>query len=146
VVGAELTGEAANSDEAQRPLDKSPHLAASWSHVETRQVRNDYTLRVDEELDQIERPAMVSGLRGADVRVEKRLEGSRAVRFGERYLTIRPCAVAEKTQVQAVKAGRPRRPHTSKRDSDWNQNFDLKKAPRLGPAAQAAGYPRSGTE
>jgi len=39
-------------------------------------VRNDYTLRVDEELYQIERPAMVSGLRGAEVQVEKRLEGS----------------------------------------------------------------------
>jgi len=51
----ELTVEAANSDDAHRPLDKSHNLAASLSHVETRQVRNDYTLRVDDELYQIER-------------------------------------------------------------------------------------------
>src|SRR6266849_10473687 len=40
----ELTAEAANPDDAHRRLEKSHHLAASLSHVETRQVRNDYTL------------------------------------------------------------------------------------------------------
>ena len=40
----ELTVEPANPDDAHRPLDKSHNLAASLSHVETRQVRNDYTL------------------------------------------------------------------------------------------------------
>ena len=35
----ELTVEAANPDDAHRPLDKSHNLAASLSHVETRQVR-----------------------------------------------------------------------------------------------------------
>ena len=40
----ELTVEPANSDDAHRPLEKSHNLAASLSHVETRQVRNDYTL------------------------------------------------------------------------------------------------------
>ena len=38
----EMTVEAANPDDAHRPLEKSHHLAASLSHVETRQVRNDY--------------------------------------------------------------------------------------------------------
>jgi hypothetical protein len=37
----ELTVEAANSDDAHRPLDKSHNLAASLSHVERRQVRSD---------------------------------------------------------------------------------------------------------
>jgi len=41
----ELTVEAANADDAHRPLDRSHNLAASLSHVETRQVRPDYTLR-----------------------------------------------------------------------------------------------------
>ena len=50
----ELTVEPANPDDAHRPLDKSHNLAASLSHVETRQVRNDYTLRLDSELYQIE--------------------------------------------------------------------------------------------
>ena len=41
----ELTVEPAHPDDAHRPLDKSHNLAASLSYVETRQVRNDYTLR-----------------------------------------------------------------------------------------------------
>ena len=85
----ELTVEPANSDDAHRPLDKSHNLAASLSHVETRQVRNDYTFPLDAELYQIERQAIVSGLRRANVRVEKRLDGSLAVRYGERYLPVR---------------------------------------------------------
>ena len=74
--------EPAHPDDAHRPLDKSHNLAASLSHVETRQVRNDYTIPLDAELYQIERQAVVSGLRKASVRVEKRLDGSIAVRFG----------------------------------------------------------------
>ncbi len=48
----ELTVEAAHSDDAHRPLDKSHRLEASLSHVETRQVRNDYTIPLDAELYQ----------------------------------------------------------------------------------------------
>src|ERR1017187_10408372 len=40
----ELTVEPAHPDDAHRPLDKSHSLEASLSHVETRQVRNDYTI------------------------------------------------------------------------------------------------------
>src|SRR6266481_1201208 len=90
----ELTVEPANPDDAHRPLDKSHNLAASLSHMETRQVRNDYTLPWDGKLYQIERQAVVSGLRGANVRVEKRLNGSLAVRYGERYLPVKECVVA----------------------------------------------------
>lgn len=41
----ELTVEPANSDDAHRQLDKSHNLAASLSHVETRQERSDYPSR-----------------------------------------------------------------------------------------------------
>jgi hypothetical protein len=142
----ELTVEPANSDNAHRPLDKSHNLAASLSHVETRQVRNDYTLPIDAELYQIERRSIVSGLRKATVRVEKRLDGSIAVRFGERYLTVQRCAVAEKTKAQAAKPARPRRQRTSKRGSDWNKNFDLKKGAKVWQAAQASAHRNSGDE
>src|SRR5436305_239586 len=72
-----MTVEAANPDDAHRPLDKSQHLAASLSHVETRQVRNDYTFPSGGMFYQIEGLAVVSGLRRATVRVEERLEASR---------------------------------------------------------------------
>jgi len=85
----ELTVEPANADDAHRALEKSHHLAASLSHVETRQVRNDYTLRWDGKLYQIEHQAVTTGLRSAQVRVEQRLDGSLAVRHGERYLPVK---------------------------------------------------------
>jgi transposase len=137
----ELTVEAANPDDAHRRLEKSHNLAASLSHVETRQVRNDYTLRWNGKLYQIERRAIVTGLRGAKVRVEQRLDGTLAVRYGERYLPIEECA-AERPK--AASAAKPVTKHRSgKPSSDWNKNFDLKKAPKIWQAAKAPG-PRRG--
>lgn len=126
----EMTVKPDSQDDAHRPLDKSHNLAASLSYVELRQVRNDYTLRFEGQLYQIERPGIVSGLRKANVRVEKRLDGSLAVRFGERYLPITTCAVADK--VKAPPANKPAKAHRAGRPgSNWNKNFDLKKAPKL---------------
>jgi hypothetical protein len=134
----ELMVEPANPDDAHRPLDKSHNLAASLSHVETRQVRNDYTLRWDGKLHQIERQAVVSGLRGANVRVEKRLDGSLAVRYCERYLPVKECAVAD--QHKARRPAKTAKAHRAgRRGRDWNKNFDLKKAPKIWQAAQASG-------
>jgi transposase InsO family protein len=141
----ELTVEAANPDNAHRPLDKSHNLAASLSHVETRQVENNYTLRVDAKLYQIERAGIVSGLRRATVRVEKRQDGTLAVRYGEKYLPVQLCMPAEKKA--AAPAAQPtgkRRP--AARGSNWNQNFDLKKAPKVWQAAQESGRRRSAAD
>jgi hypothetical protein len=126
----ELTVETAHADDAHRPLDKSHNLTASLSRVETRQVRNDYTIPLDAELYQIERQAVVSGLRRASVRVEKRLDGSIAVRFGERYLPVSRCISATKIKALPVKRATPRRPTSKQRGSDWCKNFDLKKGPK----------------
>jgi hypothetical protein len=133
----ELTVEPANPDDAHRPLDKSHNLAASLSHVETRQVRNDYTLQFEGEFYQIEPQAVVSGLRGSNVRLEQRLDGALAVRYGEKYLPVTRCAPAEKTPAVAAKPTGKRR--QSRRGSDWNQNFDLKKAPKVWQVAQGSG-------
>jgi hypothetical protein len=135
----ELTVEPANPDDAHRPLDKSHNLAASLSHVETRQVRNDYTLRWDGALYQIDPRAVVSGLRGAKVRVEQRLDGVLAVRFGEKYLTVTQCIPTAKqapAPAQVEPSGKRRQ---SRRGSDWNRDFDLKKAPKVWQAAQGSG-------
>jgi hypothetical protein len=134
----ELTVEPANPDDAHRPLDKSHNLAASLSHVETRQVRNDYTLQFEGDFYQIEPQAVVSGLRGSNVRLEQRLDGVLAVRYGEKYLPVTRCTAAEKKTpaVTAKPTGKRRQP---RRGSDWNQNFDLKKAPKVWQAAQESG-------
>jgi hypothetical protein len=140
----ELTVEPAHKDDAHRPLDKSHNLAASLSHVETRQVRNDYTLRWDGKLYQIERQAVTTGLRRADVRVEQRLDGSLAVRHGERYSAVRECAAADRPKaVRPAKAAKTHR--GGGRGSDWNKDFDLKKAPKIWQAAQGSGHKRGET-
>jgi hypothetical protein len=127
----ELTVDPAHSDDAHRPLDKSHSLGASLSHVEMRQVRNDYTIPLDAEIYQIERQAVVSGLRKASVRVEKRLDGSIAVRFGERYLAVSRCTAVRKTDAPPVKRSGPRRPPSNPRGREWGKNFDLKKGPKI---------------
>jgi hypothetical protein len=137
----ELTVEAANPDDAHRRLEKSHNLAASLSYVEPRQVRNDYTLRWDGKLYQIERQAITPGLRGASLRVEERLDGSLAVRYGERYLPVKECAAADKPKAaRSKKPAKTRR--ADRRGSDWNKNFDLKKTPKLWQALQASGHKR----
>lgn len=137
----EMTVDPANPDDAHRPMDKSHNLAASLSHVEMRQVRNDYTVRWNGTLYQIERASVTTGLRGANLRVEERLDGSLAMRHQERYLPVSLCGAADRA---SAKTGRepekPSKPKTSKRGSDWNRNFDLKKAPKLWRSAQASGY------
>lgn len=134
----ELTVEAANTDDAHRRLEKSHNLAASLSYVETRQVRPDYTLRWDGKLYQIERPAVTPGLRKANVRVEKRLDGSLAVCHGERYLPVQECVVAERPKAAPRKPMAQKR-RVTKRGSDWNKNFDLKKGSRVWQAARGSG-------
>lgn len=125
----EMTVEAANPDGAHRRLDKSHNLAAALSHVETRQVRNDYTLRWDGNLYQIERRAVRAGLRGATVRVQARLDGALAVRYGERYLPVRRIdnPPAPKVKPAAVKP----RPKPAKTKSEWMAGFFERPGPSL---------------
>jgi hypothetical protein len=66
-----------------RGLERSHNLAASLSHVESRQVRNDHTVRWEGRLYQIGRQAVARGLRGANFNLKKGTEdmaGSRSLR------------------------------------------------------------------
>jgi transposase len=87
-----LTVAPACPDDAHRALGKEHNLAASLSHVESRQVASDYTIRFNNRLYQIARADICGGLRGGAVRVEKRLDGTLAVRFQNRYLAVSGCA------------------------------------------------------
>ena len=116
------------ADDAHRPLGKAHSLAATLSHVETRQVANDYTIRFQNKLYQIARASVYAGLRGGTVRVERRLDGTLAVRFRDRYLNVSECAVRPKAgPVQPVPA-QPRK--TVRRKSDWMKNFHVGKNDR----------------
>lgn len=117
-----LTVRPASSDDAHRPLGQEHDLAAGLSHVESRQVANDYTLRFENKLYQIQRADIRTGLRGGTVRVEKRLDGTLAVRFRDRYLCITECAPQPKAA--AAKPAAPLR-KAAPRKSDWMKNFHL---------------------
>lgn len=139
----ELTVEAAHADDAHRRLEKSHCLAASLSHVETRQVRNDFSFRWHGELYRILPDAVVRRLRGANVRVERRLDGTIAVRHNERYLPVEVCDMAAKRR-PAPAAPKPARTRPArKRGSDWNKNFDLLKAPPIWQITESRRAPRS---
>jgi hypothetical protein len=117
-----LTVEPASHDDAHRPLDKTHCLAASLSYTELRHVRNDYTFQFDNQIYQIARSDIRTGLRKATVRVEMRLDGSIAVRFRDRYLTVTECAARPKV------ASISKKPVSSRKlrlKSQWMQNFHL---------------------
>ncbi len=78
----------ASEADAHRPLGPEHNMAAALSHVDTRQVGNDYTFRRESRIWQIARADIRTGLRGGTVRVEQRLDGTMAVRFQDRYLSI----------------------------------------------------------
>jgi len=102
---------AANPTDAHRPLDTSHDLAAALSHVEARQIANDYTFRFQGHLYQIAKEEVRPGLRGAAVRVEARLDGSLAVRFQEQYLKFQECQPQPKvSRPGSPSAGRRKAP------------------------------------
>ena len=127
-----------SADDAHRPLEKHHDLAAILSHVEDRKVDNDYTIRWDGKVYQIARKDVCTGLRGAVVRVEKRRDGTLAVRFRERYLEVTLCEQARKVPAPKPRPARP--PAKPTKPSDWNKNFDLKKGPKIWQAAEASGF------
>jgi transposase len=100
----------ANSADAHRSLGPEHNLAATLSQVETRQVHNDYTIQLDSKFYQIERGSICAGLRGATVCIERRLDGSLAVRFRERYLAYTICPV----RPQPVVVSKPPRSRPAK--------------------------------
>jgi transposase len=129
-----LTVKPASADNAHRPLGKEHFLAASLSHVETRQVANDYTIRFEGKLYQIASADIRAGLRGGTVRVERRLDGTIWARFRDRYLSIRECAVRAKITESPAP---PKERQAVRRKSDWMKNFSVgKNDPRRKTAAR----------
>jgi transposase len=75
----------ASRNNAHRPLHPSLDLASILSHQEKRKVANDYTIRLENQVYQLLKPAL-PGERGGRVIVEKRLDGTLHIRFKKRYL------------------------------------------------------------
>jgi transposase len=137
-VNTTLAVQPAQADDAHRPLEKQHDLAAILSYVENRRVNNDYTIQLDRKIYQIARQDIRTGLRGATVRVEKRKDGSVAVRFGARYLEVSLCP--QRPKLPAPKAPSPvRRALKPRQASEWCKTFDLKKSPKIWQASEGSG-------
>lgn len=119
----------ANPTDAHRPLGAEHDLDASLSVVHMRQVANDYTLRFRHQIYQIARDQVRPGLRGANVRIEARLDGSIAVRFQERYLQTAVCE-SPNPRLPAAPPPASRRPLPQR--STWMQSFTVTDTPSLG--------------
>jgi hypothetical protein len=115
----------ASGDDAHRPLGKEHSLATSLSYVEPRQVSSGYTFQFDHQTYQIARSDIRAGLRGANVRVEIRLDASMAVRFGTRYLAVTVCQPRPKVTKPKATAGRTHKPAAPGAKSQWMKNFHL---------------------
>jgi hypothetical protein len=123
-----LTVIPASAADAHRPVGIEHCLESALSRVETRQVANDYTVRFDGDLWQIARQDIRPGLRGACVRIEKRLDGSTAMRFQQHYLHIECCQPQPKRSRPATVRASRRPP---KSPSKWMQNFTVRDAPPI---------------
>ena len=115
----------ASSDDAHRPLGKEHSLAAALSYVEPRQVSSGHTIQFDNQTYQIARSDVRAGMRGADVRVEVRLDASMAVRFGKRYLAVTACQPCPKVPKPKVIPGRARKATAPRVKSQWMKTFHL---------------------
>jgi hypothetical protein len=75
----------ASPQDAHRPLGTEHKLAAILSIQHERVVTNDYTIRFENRIYQVDKPIW-PGLRGGRVVIELRLDGTMAIRFENKYL------------------------------------------------------------
>jgi transposase len=118
----------ANTTDGHRALGKEHDLAAILSHVESRQVTNDYTIRWDAKFYQIDRRDVRPGMRKAWVRVEQRLDGTIAARFQDRYVRIRRCSppLPAETRTATAEASPAKPTGKPKAKSQWMKNFSIR--------------------
>ncbi len=114
--------------DAHRPLDKTLELASILSHVETRQVTNDYTVAWQGKRWQIPQQAIRPGLRGATVRMEARMDGSLQARIGGEFVRLKLCEKPAKAATQTQRPARRYVPPPGK--SQWMNTFYLQRTPR----------------
>jgi hypothetical protein len=124
-----FTVKAGSDVDAHRPLGKTIELASVLSHVEQRQVTNDYTVKWEGRRWQIPKEAARPGLKRASIRIEARLDATMMARIGSGFVQLKECREAEKV-VPASK--RPARRHVPRPgESGWMKNFSLKKGQAL---------------
>lgn len=122
---ARFTCRPADPTDAHRPLLPEHQLPAILSHVETRVVTNDYTIRWQGKVWQIARAQIRPGLRAGRVEVQDRLDGSMAVCFRGQELTVIECVLPTKAPAQPRREVRLSRVPAGYRNSPWRSGLDI---------------------
>ncbi len=128
----------AESSDAHRALGPQHTLEAILSTQATRVVANDYTIRFENRLYQLDKP-IYPGQRGGKVTIELRLDGTMALRFGNRYL---------KYHEIALPANEPAATPTKKDEASSNKASSLGVKPTNGRSGRtpAEPYPPAGED
>jgi hypothetical protein len=98
----------ASGNDAHRPLGPEHNLAAILSVQHERVVTNDYTVRFQNRIYQVDKP-VYPGLRQGRVVLELRLDGTMAIRFGVQYLRFHEVAAAGESALGGAAPQTPRR-------------------------------------
>jgi hypothetical protein len=129
-----FTVQPASGVDAHRPMTEPLSLESILSHVEQRQVTNDYTVAWDGQKWQIPKAAVMPGRRRSTIRIEARLDGTLQARIGEHFVMLAACTKADQREIKPEKK-RPGRRHVPQPgQSRWMQNFSV--ARQKQPAAQ----------
>jgi len=131
----------AATGDAHRPLRKDHDLVSILSRVDTRQVHRDYTVHFHNRVYRIERGDIVSGLRGAKLRIEQRFQGSLAMSFRGKSLRFQECSrPAKPVEVQPVPRPPRQNPSTIQAQRKaWSRSYQQMKDIPVWQAAKARG-------
>jgi hypothetical protein len=130
-----LTVEPNSPLDAHRPVTEEHDLAAILSHVEERQISNGYTVQYRGQAYQIPSTQVRTGMRGAKLRVEARLDGTVAMRFHNESLLVTVCEPPQRI-AKPKTAAKPR--HSPPHKSRWMDGFFDKPALPLSRALAIA--------
>jgi transposase len=121
---ARFAVEPASSHDAHRSAEGFD-LDAILSHQERRVVTNDYTISYHNTRYQIAAESAIAGLRGSKVIVQRRLDGSIHVRFGDRYLSVTelPPTQPKVSERKTRKATRERTTVIPAEDHPWRKDY-----------------------
>lgn len=119
-----FTVQAASDADAHRPLGETLSLESILSHMEQRQVMNDYTVAWEGRRWQIPKAAVKPGLRRSSIRIEARLDGTLRARLGGQFVVLTVCEKVARPQ--ATDLGRPARRHMPRPgESQWMKHFSV---------------------
>ena len=119
-----------------RALTPQTDLASALSHVEQRQVNNDYTFSFAGRRYQIARTDVKAGMRGKSLRIELHLSGALRARFEGVYAEVSECGAKAPAAKPAGKS--VRKDHNRGGKSDWMDGFFERPGPALWEAIQMA--------